>query len=79
MIYFLILLTCTLLISFPIFHSLIQKRDFTLLFIIEGSGSLNGQDVKAEEIYALAPGEEIKAHGNFSMMKIVPQKRSKKH
>ncbi len=54
-------------------------EDFTLLFIIEGNGSLNGQDVKAEEIYALAPGEEIKAHGNFSMMKIVPQKRRKKH
>lgn len=53
-------------------------EDFTLLFIIEGSGSLNGSSVKAEEIYALAPGEEIKTQGDFSMMKIVPQKRRKR-
>ena len=33
MIYFLLLLTCTLLISFPIFHYLIQKRDTSILFV----------------------------------------------
>ncbi|MBP5746733.1 MAG: mannose-6-phosphate isomerase, partial [Treponema sp.] len=53
-------------------------EDFTLLFIIEGNGSLNGQSVKAEEIYALEPGEKINAKGDFSMMKILPHK-CKKH
>jgi len=52
-------------------------EDFTLLFVIEGSGSLNGRNVKAEEIFAIEPGEEIKASGDFSMMKIVPQKHKK--
>ncbi|MBP5695472.1 MAG: class I mannose-6-phosphate isomerase [Treponema sp.] len=54
-----------------------SAEDFTLLFIIEGSGSLNGSSVKAEEIYALEAGEEIKAEGDFSMMRIVPQKHKK--
>ena len=55
-----------------------SSQDFTLLFIIEGSGSINGESVKAEDIYALSPGEEIKASGNFSMMKIAPQKSKRR-
>lgn len=47
-------------------------EDFVLLFVEEGSGILNGENVCAEEIFALAPGEEIKAEGDLTLIKITP-------
>ena len=47
-------------------------EDYVLLFVENGEGILNGESVKAEEIYALAPGEEINAKGDLAFIKITP-------
>lgn len=47
-------------------------EDYILLFVSEGEGKINGENVKAEDIFAFAPGEEIKVEGNLIIIKITP-------
>ena len=42
-----------------------------LLFVLEGEGKINGENVQPEEIYAFASGEQIVVEGKISLMKIV--------
>lgn len=47
-------------------------EDYVLIFVEDGEGILNGEKVKSEEIFAFAPGEEIKAEGDLTLIKITP-------
>lgn len=46
--------------------------DYTLFFVLDGEGLLNGEKAAKEDIFAFAPGEEVKATGSLHMMKIRP-------
>lgn len=46
--------------------------DYNLLFVIDGSGAINGTSAKAEDIFAFEPGEQVTATGDLHLMKIVP-------
>lgn len=46
--------------------------DFVLAFIIDGTGTINGTEVKAEDTLVFAPSEKFCARGNLKIMKIVP-------
>lgn len=49
-----------------------QKKpsDTELLFVLEGSGSVNGQPCNTEDIFALASGENVAVSGKLRIMKI---------
>ncbi len=49
-----------------------RPSDFVLFFVIDGEGELNGEKASKEDIFALAPGEELKASGVMQLMKILP-------
>lgn len=44
----------------------------TLIYIIEGSGKINGEDCAAEDIFAFEPGEKVSLDGKMRVMKIIP-------
>ena len=46
--------------------------DTVLFFVLDGSGSFNGSPAKAEDIFAVAPGETVEARGDLHMMQITP-------
>ncbi len=46
--------------------------DYILLFVISGTGKINGIDAASEDIFALAPGEAFTATGDLQLMKITP-------
>ena len=46
--------------------------DTVLFFVIDGSGTINGEAAKSEDIFAFAPGELFEATGDLHMMRIVP-------
>lgn len=52
--------------------------DYSLIFVIDGEGSINGEEAQAEEIYVIKPGEEIKLKGDLHLMKISPVISKKK-
>ena len=67
-------------------YSFIQEKslgkaipyDYGLLFVIDGEGTINGEKANQEEIYAVAPGEEITMTGDLHLMKISPMISKKK-
>ncbi len=52
--------------------SSLNPSDYVLFFVIDGEGKLNGEQASKEDIFAFAPGEEVKASGSLQMMKILP-------
>ncbi|MBQ9539403.1 MAG: class I mannose-6-phosphate isomerase [Treponema sp.] len=50
----------------------IKPSDYALFFVIDGEGEMNGEKACKEDIFAFAPGEELKASGNLHIMKILP-------
>lgn len=44
--------------------------DVETLFVLEGEGSVNGMECKAEDIFAIAPGEKVEVKGKLRVMKI---------
>lgn len=49
-----------------------RPSDYVLFFVIGGEGEVNGEKASKEDIFAFAPGEEVKATGGLHMMKIRP-------
>ena len=52
--------------------------DYILLFVIGGTGTINGKDAKAEAIFAFAPGETMTLTGDLHVMKITPAEPKKR-
>lgn len=52
--------------------------DYILIFILSGTGTVNGVPAKAEDIFALAPGEKVVATGDLRAMKIIPSEPKKR-
>ena len=49
-----------------------RPSDYVLFFVIGGEGEVNGEKASKEDIFAFAPGEEVRAAGDLQMMKIRP-------
>ena len=43
-----------------------------LLFVLDGSGTINGEKAQKEDIFALKNGESFVTEGNLTLMKIIP-------
>lgn len=46
--------------------------DYVLFFVLDGTGTFNGEAAKAEDIFACAPGESVEASGDLRLMQITP-------
>lgn len=59
--------------SFAVAPAAGEKKpgDYALVYVLEGKGKIQGEECAAEEIFALAPGEEVFLEGNMKVMKII--------
>lgn len=46
--------------------------DYNLLYVIEGSGTINGESAGDGDLFVLEPGESFDVSGEFHLLKIIP-------
>lgn len=46
--------------------------DCNLFFVIDGTGTINGETAQPEDLFAFAPGETMEATGTLCLIKIIP-------
>jgi len=56
----------------------ILPSDFILLFVIDGSGTINGSPAEKESLFAFEPGEKVTLTGDLHVMKITPAEPKKR-